>query len=233
MKKNILFIGGSSGIGLATIKLLHEKHNVIVASRSNENLLDLNVTHIKFDVLNDELNTDLIPEYLHGFAYFPGSINLRPFRSLKINVFEEDLNINFLSMVKTLQKVLNNLKKSNNASVVLFSTVAVKVGMPFHTSVSASKGAIEGFAKSLAAESAPSIRVNVIAPSLTNTPLADKFLNNDIKKEKVGNRHPLKRPGNPEDIANSTAFLLSDESSWVTGQILGVDGGMSTLNTSN
>jgi NAD(P)-dependent dehydrogenase (short-subunit alcohol dehydrogenase family) len=233
MKKNILFIGGSSGIGLATIKLLHEKHNVIVASRSNENLLDLNVKHIKFDVLNDELNIELIPENLHGFAYFPGSINLRPFRSLKINVFEEDLNINFLSMVKTLQKVLNNLKKSNNASIVLFSTVAVKVGMPFHTSVSASKGAIEGFAKSLAAECAPCIRVNVIAPSLTDTPLADKFLNNDIKKEKVGNRHPLKRPGSPEDIANSTAFLLSDDSSWVTGQILGVDGGMSTLNTSN
>jgi|TARA_B110000914_G_scaffold203883_1_gene197860 3-oxoacyl-[acyl-carrier protein] reductase len=233
MKKNILFIGGSTGIGLATVKLLHEKYNVIVASRSNENLLDLNVKHINFNVLNDELNTDLIPETLHGFAYFPGSINLRPFRSLKINVFEEDLNLNFLSMVKTLQKVLNNLKKSNNASVVLFSTVAVKVGMPFHTSVSASKGAIEGFAKSLAAECAPNIRVNVIAPSLTDTPLANKFLNNDIKKEKVGNRHPLKRPGNAEDIANSTAFLLSDESSWVTGQILGIDGGMSTLNTSN
>jgi NADP-dependent 3-hydroxy acid dehydrogenase YdfG len=131
MKKNILFIGGSTGIGLATVKLLHEKYNVIVASRSNENLLDLNVKHINFNVLNDELNTDLIPETLHGFAYFPGSINLRPFRSLKINVFEEDLNLNFLSMVKTLQKVLNNLKKSNNASVVLFSTVAVKVGMPF------------------------------------------------------------------------------------------------------
>ncbi len=233
MKKNILFIGGSTGIGLETVKLLHEKHNLFVACRSDENLSNLNVTYIRFDVLNDELDLEKIPESLHGFVYFPGSINLRPFRGLKISTFEEDLNINFISMVKTLQKVLNNLKKSENCSVVLYSTVAVKVGMPFHSSVSASKGAIEGFAKSLAAEFAPNIRVNVVAPSLTDTPLASRFLNNEVKKEKVGDRHPLKRHGNAIDIANSTAFLLSDESSWLTGQILGVDGGMSTLNTSN
>ena len=233
MKKNILFIGGSSGIGLETIKLLHEKHNLIVACRTDENLRDLDITYLKFDVLNDELDLEKIPETLDGFVYFPGSINLRPFRGLKLSTFEEDLNINFLSMVKTLQKVLNNLKQSNNSSVVLYSTVAVKVGMPFHTSVSASKGAIEGFAKSLAAELAPTIRVNVIAPSLTDTPLASRFLNNDLKKEKVGERHPLKRHGQARDIANSTSFLLSDKSSWVTGQVLGVDGGMSTLNTSN
>ena len=233
MKKNILFIGGSSGIGLETIKLLHEKHNLIVACRTDENLNDLNITYLKFDVLNDELNLEKIPETLDGFVYFPGSINLRPFRGLKISTFEEDLNINFLSMVKTLQKVLNNLKQSDRSSVVLYSTVAVKVGMPFHTSVSASKGAIEGFAKSLAAELSPNIRVNVIAPSLTDTPLASRFLNNDLKKEKVGERHPLKRHGEARDIANSTSFLLSDKSSWVTGQVLGVDGGMSTLNTSN
>mgnify|MGYP006134882619 CR=1 FL=1 len=233
MKKNILFIGGSTGIGLETVKLLHEKHNLFVACRSDENLSNLNVTYIRFDVLNDELDLEKIPESLHGFVYFPGSINLRPFRGLKISTFEEDLNINFISMVKTLQKVLNNLKKSENCSVVLYSTVAVKVGMPFHSSVSASKGAIEGFAKSLAAEFAPNIRVNVVAPSLTDTPLASRFLNNEVKKEKVGDRHPLKRYGDAIDIANSTAFLLSDESSWLTGQILGVDGGMSTLNTSN
>ena len=233
MKKNILFIGGSSGIGLETIKLLHEKHNLIVACRTDENLNDLDITYLKFDVLNDELDLEKIPETLDGFVYFPGGINLRPFRGLKLRTFENDLNINFLSMVKTLQKVLNNLKQSNNSSVVLYSTVAVKVGMPFHTSVSASKGAIEGFAKSLAAELAPNIRVNVIAPSLTDTPLASRFLNNDLKKEKVGERHPLKRHGQARDIANSTSFLLSDKSSWVTGQVLGVDGGMSTLNTSN
>jgi len=233
MKKNILFIGGSTGIGLETIKLLHEKCNIIVASRTNENLENLNVKHLKFDVLNDELDLNEIPEILDGFVYCPGSINLRPFRGLKINTFQDDLNINFLSMVKILQQVLNNLKKSECSSIVLYSTVAVKIGMPFHSSISASKGAIEGFAKSLAAEFAPDIRVNVIAPSLTDTPLASRFLNNDLKKEKVGHRHPLKRHGNAIDIANSTAFLLSEESSWLTGQILGVDGGMSTLNTSN
>jgi len=233
MKKNILFIGGSSGIGLETIKLLHEKCNLIVASRTNENLENLDVKHLKFDVLNDELDLNEIPEILDGFVYCPGSINLRPFRGLKINTFQDDLNINFLSMVKILQQVLNNLKKSECSSIVLYSTVAVKIGMPFHSSISASKGAIEGFAKSLAAEFAPDIRVNVIAPSLTDTPLASRFLNNDLKKEKVGHRHPLKRHGNAIDIANSTAFLLSEESSWLTGQILGVDGGMSTLNTSN
>lgn len=233
MKKNILFIGGSSGIGLETIKLLHEKCNLIIASRTNENLVNLNVKHLKFDVLNDELDLNEIPEILDGFVYCPGSINLRPFRGLKINTFQDDLNINFLSMVKILQLVLNNLKKSESSSVVLYSTVAVKMGMPFHSSISASKGAIEGFAKSLAAEFAPDIRVNVIAPSLTDTPLASRFLNNDLKKEKVGHRHPLKRHGKAIDIANSTAFLLSEESSWLTGQILGVDGGLSTLNTSN
>ena len=233
MKKNILFIGGSTGIGLETIKLLHEKCNLIVASRTNENLENLDVKHLKFDVLNDELDLNEIPEILDGFVYCPGSINLRPFRGLKINTFQDDLNINFLSMVRILQQVLNNLKKSECSSIVLYSTVAVKIGMPFHSSISASKGAIEGFAKSLAAEFAPDIRVNVIAPSLTDTPLASRFLNNDLKKEKVGHRHPLKRHGNAIDIANSTAFLLSEESSWLTGQILGVDGGMSTLNTSN
>ena len=233
MKKNILFIGGSTGIGLETIKLLHEKCNIIVASRTNENLENLDVKHLKFDVLNDELDLNEIPEILDGFVYCPGSINLRPFKGLKINTFQDDLNINFLSMVKILQQVLNNLKNSECSSIVLYSTVAVKIGMPFHSSISASKGAIEGFAKSLAAEFAPDIRVNVIAPSLTDTPLASRFLNNDLKKEKVGHRHPLKRHGNAIDIANSTAFLLSEESSWLTGQILGVDGGMSTLNTSN
>ena len=136
------------------------------------------------------------------------------------------------NQAKTLQKVINNLKKSENSSIVLYSTVAVKVGMPFHTSVSASKGAIEGFARSLAAEYAPIVRVNVIAPSLTNTPMAERFLNNDIKKEKVSEKHPLKRFGDPKDVANISAFLLEDKSSWITGQTFGVDGGMSIINLS-
>jgi NAD(P)-dependent dehydrogenase (short-subunit alcohol dehydrogenase family) len=233
MKKNILFIGGSQGIGLETIKQLHEHHTIYVASRTAEHLSGLNVHHIPFDVLTETLNVDQLPDTLDGFAYFPGSINLRPFKGIRPEIFEKDFHINVLAMIRTLQAVLPRLSVSNQSSVVLFSTVAVKVGMPFHTSVATSKGAIEGFARSLAAEYAPNIRVNVIAPSLTHTPLADKFLNNDLKKEKSAERHPLKRTGEAIDIAAMTCFLLSDQSSWITGQVLGIDGGMSTLNTGN
>ena len=149
---------------------------------------------------------------------------------LSLEAFQKDMDINFMSLVKTVDGLLPKLKNSEQASLVFFSTVAVKVGMPFHTSVAAAKGAIEGFAKALAAEYAPSFRVNVIAPSLTDTPLAGKLLNSEDKKEKMGDRHPLKRVGNTTDIANLATFLLSEQSSWMTGQVLGVDGGMSTLN---
>lgn len=227
--KNILLIGGSYGIGLALAKTLQNTNNVYIASRSNEDLSDLNVTHIPFDASTDTLDTSKLPEVIDGLVYLPGSINLRPFKGLKIEAFENDLQINFISLVKVIQTVLPNLTASNQSSIVLFSSVAASMGMPFHTSVAASKGAIEGFAKALAAEYAPKIRVNVIAPSLTDTPLADKFLNNDVKKEKSSERHPLKRFGQPEDIAQMANFLLSENSSWMSGQILHVDGGMSTL----
>jgi NAD(P)-dependent dehydrogenase (short-subunit alcohol dehydrogenase family) len=154
---------------------------------------------------------------------------LRPFKGLKIETFESDMQINFFNMVKVVQAILPQLTASNQASIVLFSSVAASMGMPFHTSVAAAKGAIEGFAKALAAEYAPKIRVNVIAPSLTNTPLADKFLNNETKQEKSAERHPLKRFGQPEDLAQMANFLLSENASWISGQILHVDGGMSTL----
>jgi 3-oxoacyl-[acyl-carrier protein] reductase len=227
--KNILLIGGSYGIGLALAKELQSSNNVFVASRTNEELANLKVTHIPFDVLSDTLDTSKLPEVIDGLVYLPGSINLRPFKGLKIEAFENDLQINFIGMVKVIQALLPNLTASNQSSIVLFSSVAASMGMPFHTSVAASKGAIEGFTKALAAEYAPKIRVNVIAPSLTDTPLADKFLNNDVKKEKSSERHPLKRFGQPEDIAQMASFLLSENSSWMSGQILHVDGGMSTL----
>ena len=227
--KNILLIGGSYGIGNAIAKELQNNNKVYVASRTTDGLQGLNVTHIPFDASADVLDASKLPEVIDGLVYCPGSINLRPFRGLKLETFESDMQINFFSMVKVLQSVLPQLSASAQSSVVLFSTVAVKMGMPFHTSVSASKGAIEGFAKALAAEYAPKIRVNVIAPSLTDTPLADKFLNNDDKKEKSSQRHPLKRFGKPEDLANMAKFLLSEDSSWMSGQILHVDGGMSSL----
>ena len=227
--KNILLIGGSYGIGLAIAKELENKINIFIASRTSEGLENLKVTHIPFDVLTDNLDKTLLPEVIDGIVYCPGSINLRPFRGLKIETFESDMQINFFSMVKVVQSILPQLTASNQSSIVLFSSVAASMGMPFHTSVAAAKGAIEGFAKALAAEYAPKIRVNVIAPSLTNTPLADKFLNNETKQEKSAERHPLKRFGQPEDLAKMACFLLGENSSWISGQIMHVDGGMSTL----
>ncbi|MEL1248214.1 SDR family NAD(P)-dependent oxidoreductase [Flavobacterium helocola] len=227
--KNILLIGGSYGIGLAIAKELQNGNNIFVASRTNENLSGLNVTYIPFDASTDTLDTSKLPAILDGLVYCPGSINLRPFRGLKPEAFEADLQINFISLVKVIQAVLPNLTAGEQSSIVLFSSVAASMGMPFHTSVAAAKGAIEGFAKALAAEYAPKIRVNVIAPSLTDTPLADKFLNNETKQEKSAERHPLKRFGKPEDSAQMASFLLSDKSSWISGQIFHVDGGMSTL----
>lgn len=230
MKKNILLIGGSHGIGLAVAQMLAEDHNVIIVSRTSSNLEHLDVTHLEFDVTRDDITLLDLPDTIDGLVYFPGSINLKPFRAIKQEDFQEDLQINFLSLVKVVQGLLPKLKKSDQASLVFFSSVAVKVGMPYHTSVSASKGAIEGFSKALAAEYAPSFRVNVIAPSLTDTPLAGKLLSSEEKKQKMDMRHPLKRIGASEDIANLVVFLLSDKSSWMTGQVLGMDGGLSTIN---
>ena len=227
--KNILLIGGSYGIGNALAKELQNDANVFIASRTNENLAGLNIKHIPFDAASDTLDTTSLPSIIDGLVYCPGSINLRPFKGLKPEAFEADLQINFIGLVKVIQAVLPNLVASEQSSIVLFSSVAASMGMPFHTSVAAAKGAIEGFAKAFAAEYAPKIRVNVIAPSLTDTPLADKFLSSEEKREKSALRHPLKRFGTAEDIAEMASFLLSDKSSWISGQIFHVDGGMSTL----
>ena len=229
MKKNILIIGGSSGIGRALVDLLTPAHNIYVASRSNESLANAEVTHISYDVMDDALDLSNLPEQLDGFVYCPGSINLRPFRGLKPQTFQEDFNLNVLGAVKSIQAVLPLLQKSPQASLVFYSTVAVSTGMPFHTSVAAAKGALEGLTRSLAAEYAPKFRVNCIAPSLTDTPLADKFLNNEAKLEKAQERHPLKQVGTAKNIAQMTAFLLGEESQWMTGQILHVDGGIGDL----
>jgi NAD(P)-dependent dehydrogenase (short-subunit alcohol dehydrogenase family) len=228
MSRNILLIGGSHGIGNAIVQHLHEGNNVFVASRENENLPD-GVTHITFDASTDSLDVSQLPESLDGFVYCPGSINLKPFKMLKQEQFEEDMQINFFSLIKVTRDVLPLLTKEGTSSIVFFSTVAVQTGMPFHTSVAAAKGAIEGFAKALAAEYAPTVRVNVIAPSLVDTPLAGRLLNNDAKKEKMGELHPLKRVGTADDIAGLAVYLLEQNAGWMTGQVLGLDGGKSTL----
>lgn len=195
MKKNILLIGGSHGIGLATARILAPDHNIIIASRTSDNLEDVKARHLQFDVTKDKIEDLDLPDNIDGLVYFPGSINLKPFKMLKPEAFEEEMQLNFISLVKVVQGLLPKLKKSEQASLVFFSTVAVKVGMPFQTSVAAAKGAIEGFSKALAAEYAPAFRVNVIAPSLTDTPLAEKLLSSEEKKKKMNERHPLKRVG--------------------------------------
>jgi len=231
MKKNILIIGGSSGIGRALVDILAPVHNVYVAARSDESLNNTGVSYLAFDALSDALDVSALPEQLDGYVYCPGSINLRPFRGLKPETFQEDFDLNVVGAVKSLQTVLPLLQKSDAASLVFFSTVAVQTGMPFHASVAAAKGAIEGLTRSLAAEYAPKFRVNCIAPSLTQTPLADKFLNNEAKLEKAQARHPLQQVGSAKNIAQMAAFLLGEESQWMTGQILHVDGGIGDLKT--
>jgi len=229
--KNILIIGGSSGIGLALAELLASHNNIYVASRSNENVKHLNVQHITFDATQEELDISGLPDHLDGFVYCPGSINLRPFKGLKLDAFQTDFEINVLGAVRSLKSVLGHLSASGDAAVVFFSTVAVQTGMPFHSSVASSKGAIEGLTRSLAAEFAPKIRVNAIAPSLVNTPLASKFLNNETKIDKANERHPLGRVGSAIEIAQATAFLLGKESGWMTGRVLQLDGGIGNLKT--
>lgn len=215
-------IGGSSGIGLQLTNLLKEQKNeVIIASRGSD--------HYRFDVLTETLDVTKLPARLDGLVYCPGTINLKPFPRLTDQDFMDDFNLNVMGAVKTIRTVLPLLKSAEQASIVLFSTVAVQQGMPFHASVAAAKGALEGLAKSLAAEFAPKIRVNVIAPSLTDTPLAAKLLSTEEKIKSSGDRHPLKRIGTPNDIANLAAFLLSADSSWITGQVIHADGGISTL----
>jgi len=230
MRKNILIVGGSSGIGLSLVKQLQSDHNLIVANRSNEALNGLSVEFIPYDVENGELEVAKLPETLHGLVYCPGTINLRPFKGLKPEVFTRDFSINVMGAVKTLQAVLGRLQNSEvPASVIFFSTVAVQTGMPFHSSVATAKGALEGLSRSLSAEMAPKIRFNVLAPSLVDTPLAEKFLNNDTKKSNAEARHPLQRIGSPEEIARMVAFLLGDQSSWMTAQTITIDGGIGSI----
>ena len=230
-EKNILIIGGSSGIGLALAEILSPINSVYIASRSRENLTNLEVTHIPYDATTQNLEVSLLPDTIDGFVYCPGSINLRPFKGLTSEAFEKDFQINVLGAINSLKSVLSNLSNSGNGSVVFFSTVAVQTGMPFHSSVASSKGAIEGLTRSLAAEFAPKIRVNAIAPSLVDTPLSSKFLNNESKLEKANERHPLGRIGSAKEIAQAAVFLLGSESSWMTGKVLQLDGGIGNLKT--
>lgn len=231
--KNILVVGGTSGIGLElTNQLAAQGAAVWVASRNASGSgLPAGVNEIGLDVTGDvSALSSTLPDVLHGLAYCPGTINLKPFARLTDEDFSKDFQINVLGAIRVVRAVLPKLKKAESSSIVFFSTVAARVGMNFHTSVATAKSALEGLTVSLAAELAANrVRVNAVAPSLTDTPLAGNLLSTPEKREASDKRHPLGRVGTPADIAGMAFFLLSDQAAWLSGQILHVDGGMSTL----
>lgn len=229
---NYLIVGGTSGIGLElTTELLNQGHTVYVVSRTKRNLPDSdNLIFIEGDASTKEFAITGLPDVLHGVAYCPGSINLKPFNRFTDDDFLAEYNLNVLGAVRTLRQTVAALKAAQGASVVLFSTVAAQTGMPFHASIASAKAAVEGLARSLAAEyAAANIRFNCIAPSLTDTPLAEKLLSTPEKREASAKRHPLNKVGTPADMAQAALYLLSPQSGWVTGQTLAVDGGMAKL----
>jgi 3-oxoacyl-[acyl-carrier protein] reductase len=230
--KPFVVVGGSSGIGWAILKRMSaEGAHVLNLSRAGRLPEALpGVTHIRFDALSDPFPADSLPEKLDGLVYCPGSIRLRPFARLTEDDFLSDFRLNVLGAVKVIQACLAQLKKADaGASIVLFSTVAVQTGMPFHTCVAAAKGALEGLTRSLAAELAPRIRVNAVALSLTDTPLASSLLSDEGRRKASAAYHPLKRIGSPADAAAAALFLMEASGSWITGQVISVDGGMGSL----
>ncbi len=228
--KNYLIIGGSSGIGKSLVNILSQDNRVYVTY--NSNLIESHSESIKcrkLDVLNDDIKFEDLPNEIHGLAYLPGRINLKPFKRIKPDHFMEDFQLQVLGAVNVIQTFLPNLYAAGNSSILLFSTVAVQLGFNYHSQVAVSKGAIEGLTRSLAAELAPKIRVNAIAPSLTNTPLAARFLKTEEQIETNAKKHPMQTIGDPDKIAELASFLLSEKSSWTTGQIIHADGGMSSI----
>jgi len=225
--RNIVIIGGSKGIGNAILtSQLNLNNNVFNISRTAPEITHPNLTHYNCDVLNDEF-PDI--ELVDTLIYCPGSINLKPISTLTIDDFRTDFEINVIGAVKAIKKYLKPLKNGNNPNILLFSTVATKLGMPYHASIAASKSAIEGLTKSLGAELAPTIRINAIAPTVTDTDLASKILRNDTMKEVISEKHPLKRYLNTNDVAALADFLISQKSSAISGQIFNLDCGIVTF----
>lgn len=228
---NLFIVGASSGIGKQlSAQLLAEGHQVYGTYHQHPvEATGNNPVYTPLNVLDESFNLDHLPECIDGVAYCPGSILLKPFERIKPQDFVNDYQLQTIGAIKILQALMPRLKKSEQASVVLFSSIAVQTGLPFHSLVAASKGAIEGLTRALAAEYAPKIRVNAIAPSLTNTPLAASLVNTEQKIEANAQRHPLKRIGTTEDMSEAASFLLSPKSGWITGQVWHIDGGMSVI----
>ena len=218
--KNILLVGASSKVSIDLFDNYKEDYNFIRLSRKdhdsdfkNFNILDI-LTFPKIDSLD-------------GIIYFPGSINLKPFKRIKIDDFQNDYNINVVGLLNVLSFYERSL--NNSSSIVMFSSVAAKVGMPFHSSIAMCKSAITSLSRTLAAEWSPKIRLNTISPSLFSSAMSEKFLKDDNMVERMSIKHPLNRVGSVSDISSMINFLISEQSSWITGQDFSVDGGMSTI----
>jgi 3-oxoacyl-[acyl-carrier protein] reductase len=222
--KNIVIIGGSKGIGFEILKQQLQNGNLVYnISRTIPEITNENLKHFGINILED-----ILPEIenIDTLLYCPGSINLKPIGSLSIDDFRNDFEINVIGAVKAIQKYLPALKKGNNPSIVLFSTVAVKLGMPFHASIATSKAGIEGLVKSLGAELASVVRVNAIAPTITETSLSANILRNDRMKENMVERHPMKNYLKPEEVANMANFLISENAKSISGQVFEMDYGL-------
>lgn len=219
----ILVIGGSRGIGKEIINELINDNLIINFSRNKPELSHANLTHHAIDILSSEL-----PELedISTIVYCPGSINLKPIGRFSLDEFREDFEINVIGSIKVIQKYISNLKRATNASILLFSTVATKLGMPYHSSVAVSKSAVDGLVKTLGAELAPGIRVNAIAPTITNTDLASKLLRNEKAIDSMVERHPLKKILDPKDVAKMAKFLISEDASAISGQTFNLDAGI-------
>ncbi|MBR9847393.1 MAG: SDR family oxidoreductase [Algicola sp.] len=221
--KTYIVVGGSRGIGNAIVHTLLKNHKVVNISRTKPEVSHDNFSHFDCDILKDDL-----PEIdaADGLVYCPGSINLKPINRFSLDEFRDDYEINVIGAVKAIQKYLNVIKNGNDPSIVLFSTVAAKLGMPFHASVAATKSGVEGLVKSLGAELATTLRINAIAPTVTDTDLASKLLRNDKMIDNITERHPMKKFLKPEDVAGMAEFLLSEKSSSISGQVFEMDCGI-------
>lgn len=233
-EKNILVVGGSTGIGLALVKDLVKKDATVYnVSRTTSQEWPEGVKNLEVDILENVDSLDaFLPGELHGLVYAVGSITLKPFSRISPEDFLNDYHLNVIGAVKIIQHSLKALRNSGSSSIVLISSLAAQTGMGFHSSIAAAKAGVEGLTRSLAAEfSTLKIRVNAVSPSLTETRLSASLLNTDDKKTASAKRHPLGKYGQPEDIASAIAFLLSEESNWMTGQVINIDGGMGSLRT--
>jgi len=221
--KNFLIIGGTKGIGKAIVEEVIEHNKITCLSRNNTDFVHKNYSHVKFDALSDDL-PDL--DSIDCLIYCPGSINLKPISTLSLDDFRNDFELNVIGAIRAIKKYLPLLKKSETASILLFSTVATKLGMPYHASVSVAKSGIDGLVKTLGSELAPKVRINAIAPTITNTDLASKILRNEKVVENMVERHPLKMILSPKEVAKMASFLVSEDASSISGQIFNMDAGI-------